>query len=169
MNKLPKAMLVVILASVLMGLPMLACSTQDTKADDMAPDFQLYNLEGELVSLSDFRGSPVILNFWATWCGPCISEIPYLQQVHEEWSDKGVVLLAVNMGESPSEVEQFVGGNNLSFPVLLDVRQEVAQMYGIRYIPSTFFIDKDGLAQAGRVGPFPNKQAIESEIIKIMP
>jgi len=143
--------------------------TPGIKVGNLAPDFQLHNLEGKPVSLSDFRGKSVILNFWATWCGPCVFEMPYLQQVYEEYSANGLVLLAVNIDASSSKVTKFLQGHNLSLPVLLDTKQNVARRYNTRYIPTTFFIDKDGIIQVVKVGAFPNKEAIEGDIDKIMP
>jgi len=168
MHKLLKVILVITLAT---GLVIVSCSsnsTQGAKVGDLAPDFQFYNPEGKPVSLSDLRGKPVMLNFWATWCGPCVSEMPYIQQVYEEWSAKGLMLLAINIGGTPSQVEEFLRNHNLSLPVLLDTKQVIARKYGIWAIPTTFFIDKDGIIQSVRVGAFPNKEAIESELNKIM-
>jgi peroxiredoxin len=143
--------------------------TTGTQAGNLAPSFQLNDLEGKTVSLGDLRGKPVILNFWATWCRPCVDEMPYLQQVREEWSAKGVMLLAINIDASSSEVSQFLQTHKLSLSVLLGYKADVAGRYNIRYIPTTFFIDKDGIIQAVKVGAFPNKEAIEGELDKIMP
>lgn len=134
-----------------------------------APDFQFQSPEGQATSLGNLRGKPVILNFWATWCYPCVYEMPYLQQVHEEWAAEGLVLLAINIGGTSSQVKHFLQSHNLSLPVLLDTKQDVARRYGIQYIPTTFFIDKDGVIKAVRVGAFPNKEAIESDLNEIMP
>ena len=143
--------------------------TQGTQVGNLAPDFQLLNLDGKPVSLSDLQGKPVILNFWATWCRPCVSEMPYIQEIYEEWSGKGLMLLTINLGESSSKVEKFLQSNNLSLPVLLDAKQDVALKYSIQYIPTTFFIDKDGIIQAKKIGSFLNKQEIETNLNKIMP
>ena len=161
--------MLLVMALVLSGLIMSSCSTQDTERDNLAPEFQLNDLEGKLVFLRNFRGKAVMLNFWATRCGSCVYEMPYLQQVYEEWSTKGLVLLAINIGESSSQVKKFLQRYNLSLPVLLDTNQEVARKYNIQYIPTTFFIDKHGLVQATKIGAFRNKKAIEDYINKIMP
>jgi len=142
--------------------------TEGTKVGNLAPDFQLQNLDGKPASLSELRGKPVILNFWATWCGPCVNEMPYLQQVCEEWSAKGVMLLAINIDASSSEASQFLQAHELSLSVLLGAKADVAARYNIRYIPTTFFIDKDGIIQAVKVGAFPNKEAIEADLNRIM-
>ena len=106
---------------------------------------------------------------WATWCPPCREEMPYMQQIHEEWSGRGLVLLAIDVGESPAQVESFMQSHNLSLPVLLDTKKNVAQKYNISGIPTTFFIDKDGVIQEKIIGAFPNKGAIEKHLSKIIP
>lgn len=169
MNKRLIAILVMILTS---GLLIIGCATGSepiAAVSEAAPDFQLQNLDGQPISLSDFKGKPVLINFWATWCGPCVSEMPYIQEIHEEWPDKGLVVLAINIGDSSSEVEQFLQNHNLSLPVLLDTKKVVAQRYSIRAIPTTFFLDKDGMIQVKVIGAFPNKAAIESRLSEIMP
>ena len=145
------------------------CSAQVPQVGKLAPDFQLPNLEGQYISLSDFRGEPVLVNFWASWCPYCRYEMPFIQEVYEEWSASGLVVLAINKGESLSTVEDFMQSYNLSFPALLDINQDVALEYSIRSIPTTFFIDKDGIIQAIKVGPFLSKAEIENSLSKIIP
>lgn len=144
-------------------------STQAPLVGSQAPNFKLPNLDGKSVSLSDFRGKPVLLNFWATWCSPCRDEMPYLQEVYQEWSGKGVVVIAINLGEDLSKVKGFWQSHKLSLPVLLDIGENVAQNYDIRAIPTTFFIDKDSVIQDKVIGAFPNKAQIEKRLAKIMP
>ena len=133
-----------------------------------APDFQLSTPDGQPVSLSHLKGKPVLINFWATWCGPCRMEMPYLQQVYDEWRGKGLVLLAINIGESPSQVAEFMQSQGLSLPVLLDGEENIAVMYNVRAIPTTFFIDGDGIIQDMKVGAFQNKAEIESSLSKLV-
>ncbi len=134
-----------------------------------APDFTLLDLNGQPVSLSSLIGKPVLINFWATWCPPCRYEMPFIQEIHEEWADKGLVVLAINVGEDSSTVSDFIQENNYSLPVLLDTDQRAAFEYGIRYFPTTFFIDKDGIIQAIKVGAFLGKAEIEGKLGKIIP
>ncbi len=143
--------------------------TQGTKIGNLAPDFQLQDLEGKPVSLSNLRGKPVMLNFWATWCYPCVFEMPYLQEVYEEWSAKGLVLLAINIDGTSSQVTEFLDSHNLSLPVLLGAKTDVSGRYNIQYIPTTFFIDRDGTIRFIKLGAFPSKEAIEDDLNKIMP
>jgi len=168
MNKRLKVILLIILVS---GLLITGCAGESNQVAGVgmpAPNFQLKNLDGQSVSLSDLQGKPVLINFWTTWCSPCVYEMPYLQQVYEEWSDKGLMVLTINIGESSAQVEAFMQSHDLSLPVLLDTKQDAAQAYNIQYIPSTFFIDKDGIIQEKRVGAFPNKIAIEEKLSKII-
>ncbi|RAZ79320.1 thiol-disulfide oxidoreductase ResA [Planococcus halotolerans] len=111
---------------------------------DDAPDFQLINLEGETVKLSDYRGQGVLLNFWATYCPPCKKEMPYMQNQYELFKEKGVTILAVDVAEPQPVVEKFVGEYGLTFPVLLDLNQETTDLYDVAAIPVSFLIDENG-------------------------
>ncbi|RSL29835.1 thiol-disulfide oxidoreductase ResA [Salibacterium salarium] len=111
---------------------------------DIAPNFQLETLEGETVELNDYRGQGVFLNFWGTYCPPCEEEMPYMDNQYQEYKDKGVEILAVNVGESDLAVERFVDRHNLSFPIPMDEDKAVLDSYGIGPLPTTFLINKDG-------------------------
>ena len=168
MNKIAKVILVIILVP---GLLITGCSDNPNQVAQVgmpAPNFQLKNLNGQSVSLSDLQGKPIVINFWATWCSPCTYEMPYLQQIYDEESAKGLLVLAINIGESSAKVRQFIESNDFSFPVLLDTKRDVAQDYNIQYIPSTFFIDKYGIIQEKIIGAFPSKIAIEENLSKII-
>jgi thiol-disulfide isomerase/thioredoxin len=95
--------------------------------------------------------------------------MPYLEQIYEEWSDKGLVMLAVDVGESASQVRQYMQSNTISLLVLLDTSQVVTQTYNITGYPTTFFIDKDGIIQEKVVGAFQDKESIEQCLSKIIP
>jgi thiol-disulfide isomerase/thioredoxin len=144
-------------------------TVEGSQAGNLAPDFALQDLEGQTVTLSDLRGSPVMLNFWATWCGPCRHEMPFIQQIYEEWLDKGLVLLTINLRETPAKVEEFMQSNGLSFPALLDRDGSVSLEYNVSGIPTTFFIDKDGIIQEKRIGSFSSAAEIEDYLNEIMP
>jgi len=151
-------------------LPQVVAVPQAVEAPQVgepAPDFQIISSNGQPGSLSDFHGKPVLINFWATWCSPCRSEMPYIQQVYEEWSGQGLVVLAINIGESSSQVERFIQAYNLSFPVLLDMAGKVAEQYNIRYIPTTYFVDGSGIIRDIRIGPFSSAAEIEDILTKI--
>jgi peroxiredoxin len=138
---------------------------QGLQAGDPAPDFQFQNAGGQAISLSDFRGKPVMLNFWATWCGYCKIEMPYIQQVYDEWQEKGLVLLAIDLVEDADVVAEFIQEQGIPFPVLLDREGKVTIQYfkGMdASIPRTFFIDKNGILQYIQTGAFSSKEEIES-------
>lgn len=119
-----------------------------------APDFTLNTLQDESITLSDLRGQAVVVNLWASWCPPCKAEMPALQRVYEEYSTEGVAILAVNATNQDDlrAAEKFVKDNGLSFPVLLDIDGNVSRLYGLRSLPTTFFIDPNGKIQEVVVG-----------------
>ena len=129
----------------------------------MAPDFQLQNLDGETVTLSGLRGTPVMLNFWATWCPPCRGEMPFIQEAYQNpaWKESGVKIMAVNIGESQEDVQDFMDTLALSFPVLLDKQQNVAKSYNVGAIPTTFFIDEEGMIKYVKIGAFRNVSELD--------
>jgi peroxiredoxin len=117
----------------------------------LAPEIELQNIKGETVRLSDLRGQVVLVNFWATWCGPCRLEMPDIQESFEQYSP-GFTVLAVNNGESSSEVEGFVQELGLTFHVLLDPGLEVPEDYLVRGLPSSYFVDQDGVVRIVHIG-----------------
>lgn len=108
-----------------------------------APDFELKTLTGETVKLSDLKGKKVMLNFWATWCGPCKAEMPEMEQFSKQIGDD-IVILAVNI-DPQLDVKGFVDENKITFPILLDTDDKVNETYQIMAIPTTFFIDSKGI------------------------
>jgi len=136
---------------------------------DAAPDFQLQDIEGQTVTLGNLTGYPVMINFWASWCGPCRHEMPFIQQIYEDWQGEGVILLSINLKETYSVATQFMEDNELSFPVLLDADGSVGLDYNVGGIPTTFFIDEYGIIQAKKLGSFNSVTEIESLLAKIIP
>ncbi len=174
MKKLLNIILVLLIVSAAFsGVLLAGCtgsgSEYGPEIGKLAPDFTLNGLDGQEVSLRGFRGRPVLLNFWATWCGPCQMEMPLLQAVHEKWAGTGLVLLAVNLQEDPVSVREFVESAGYTFPVLLSPGNDVSLAYNIRGIPATFFVDADGVIRDMKIGAFFNLGEIESKLVKIMP
>nr|WP_182199949.1 redoxin domain-containing protein [Paraliobacillus salinarum] len=123
-----------------------------------APDFTLETLSGDQVSLSDYRGKKVMLNFWATWCPPCRAEMPAMQNFY---TDNDVEVLAVNLISTETakqDVVDFVDSFGLTFSILLDEGNQVALAYGIRPIPTTYMIDTNGVIQKKSFGPMNQEQ-----------
>lgn len=111
-----------------------------------APDFELTDLDGETVRLSDLQGKPVLLVFGATWCPPCRAEAPLVQEVHEDHPE--MIVIWVDMEETASTVRTYVKKAGLTHRVLLDTSGRVAELYHIYAIPTSFFIDSDGILRA---------------------
>lgn len=142
----------------------------------LAPDFTLTDLEGNSVTLSDFRGKVVFLNFWTQWCPSCRAEMPEIEAVYQEYKSQDVVVIGVDIllweifrGYDESEVRQYVqqGGYNWTF--VLDTTGEVSTNYGITAIPSSFFLDREGIIKTMKVDGRPmTKRAIESRLAEAM-
>jgi peroxiredoxin len=120
--------------------------------DHLAPDFEASDLDGVRFSLSDFRGRPVVINFWATWCTSCLAELPELKALLAERQEDDLAVVAVNVGESPQRARDFIDFLEASFDVALDPSLTVADAYGVYGLPVSVFLDRDGVVRARYVG-----------------
>ncbi|MFT5194623.1 MAG: thiol-disulfide isomerase/thioredoxin [Cellvibrionaceae bacterium] len=111
---------------------------------NLAPDFTLTTLDGDQIQLTQLRGKPVIINFWATWCGPCRQETPQFQSFHERFGDE-VILLGINQHEELAQINSFVSEFGMTYPVLLDVDGSVYDDYQVFGLPTTWFVNPDGV------------------------
>jgi len=119
-----------------------------------APNFTLPGLDGQKVSLTDYKGKVVLLNIWATWCAPCVAEMPSMQKLYQELKDEGFELLAVSVDETGTEaVAPFMKKHKLDFPVLLDTAGDIKSLYQVTGIPESFIIGKDGIIVEKIIGP----------------
>jgi cytochrome c biogenesis protein CcmG/thiol:disulfide interchange protein DsbE len=119
---------------------------------DRAAGFTVTTPAGESIALDDYRGSVILLNFWATWCGPCREEMPAFQAAYEARKDDGLVVLAVNYQQKAADVTPFVEELGLTFPVALDPSLKVATLYRVRGLPMSLVIDREGLVRVRHVG-----------------
>lgn len=120
----------------------------------LAPDFELKTPTGETIRLSDLRGQAVLVNLWATWCPPCRAEMQSIETVYDEYKDRGFIVLAVNMTyqDSALDVMPFVNQQGLTFPILLDETGEMASAYQLKSLPSSYFINRDGIINEVVIG-----------------
>jgi peroxiredoxin len=141
------------------GLPKRAAFTGEIRLDQppiapeidaIAPDFELTNSQGNTIRLSDLRGQTVVLNFWATWCGPCALEMPILQSI---FNSQHAAVLAVNLGETPGTIHTWQQEQELTYDLLVDEQQQVAALYRLRGQPSTYVISPDGIIKTIFFGP----------------
>lgn len=110
----------------------------------VAPDFNLVDLDGVQHKLTDYRGKPVIINFWATWCPPCREELPSMNRAWQKVKDEGIAMIAINVGESEEDIFVFNGDYPIDFTVLLDTSSEVIETWGVKGLPTTFVLNSKG-------------------------
>jgi peroxiredoxin len=110
-----------------------------------APNFTLPSRDGKTVSLADLKGQVVMVNFWATWCGPCRKEMPHLEALHQRYSSLGFTLLGVNVENDPAGAKKWLEDNGpVTFPILLDTKNQVSKLYKVNTMPSTVLVGRDG-------------------------
>jgi thiol-disulfide isomerase/thioredoxin len=126
----------------------------------LAPDFELQTLTGETLKLRELQGKPLLVNFWATWCAPCVIEMPIFQQFYDVHNNE-LQVLAVNADESIIDVRTFVEDQKLTYPILLDPGGKVQELYRMRGYPTTVFIDANGIIQVIHIGTLSEKQVEE--------
>ena len=119
----------------------------------VAEDFTLRTPTGDSFRLGEQRGKAVLVNFWATWCAPCREEMPAMERLYQRHRDHGLVLVAISLDADPAVVPPYVKESKLTFPIALDPRAEVANKYGVRALPSSFVVDREGFMAALALGP----------------
>jgi len=126
------------------SIAILGVASLATASDSLAPDFTLPGKAGEAVSLAKLKGQVVMLNFWASWCGPCRTEMPLMDQIYKKYSAAGFVLLGVNVDSDSSDAQKFLSQVPVSFPIAYDRDNKVSKIYEVAAMPSTIFIDRKG-------------------------
>ena len=168
-----KKMICLLLLAVLL---LAGCGTKDASPDiteasqpaadatqpaSVLTDFTAFDTNSDPVKLSDYLGKPIVLNFWASWCGPCKSEMPAFQKAYEEFGDQ-VQFVMVNVGETTDEAEAFLAATDYTFPVLFDVNGQAAYAYQLSAIPASFFIGADGKLVYSHVGAMSESDLLEA-------
>jgi peroxiredoxin len=154
-----------ILASTLL-LAVLAGPATATGPASAAPDFALPARDGGELRLSDLRGQVVMINFWATWCGPCRQEMPLLQQIHAKYEPLGFTMLGVNVEPDSAAAQTWLKGMPVRFPILFDRKSEVSASFGVEAMPSSVLIDREGRVRHVHRGYKPGDEAVYTDLIR---
>jgi len=148
-----------------LGLLYFALTQTDLASGGMtgspAPDFDLPSLNGHTLSLTHLRGKPILINFWATWCAPCIAELPLLEAAAQR-HDGELVVIGINEGDSFHTVESFVESEALSYSILLDYDTSIGTLYQVNGYPTSIFVDAEGVVRAIYLGEIPAAQLEEN-------
>jgi peroxiredoxin len=136
-----------------------------------APDFSLKTLEGDTITLSSLRGQVVLVNLWASWCAPCRAEMPAIEKVYQRYKEQGFTVLAVNATNQDNleDAQAFVQAHQLSFPILLDLDGSTSRAYQLQALPTSFFIDQDGIIQELVVGGPMSEALLRSQVEALLP
>jgi peroxiredoxin len=156
-----KNMTVLLLVGMLMASPVMA--------KDMigpAPDFTLKSRSGENLKLSEFRGDVVLINFWASWCGPCRQEMPLLDQLYQRYNPIGFTILGINVEENSDQARRLLKEVPVSFPILFDTQNTVSKLYNLVGMPSTMIVDRDGNIRYQHFAYLPGYEKKYEEQIK---
>jgi peroxiredoxin len=159
-----------VLLAALIALPAFdgwSMGSRVPKVGMQAEDFQLADLYGKTQSLSQYRGKIVLVNFWATWCKPCTTEMPAMQKIYDKLRDKGFVVLAVNELEDDAKVREHIKQYGHTFPVLMDHDNKVANQFGVFGLPVSVFIDEKGVIQEYIKGGLLTEQKIDETVARI--
>jgi peroxiredoxin len=154
----------IFIVSMLLVLPGMAAAGADLK--QVAPGFTLKSYTGKNIKLSELRGQVVLLNFWASWCGPCRQEMPLLGKIHEKYKSMGFTVLAVNVEEDAKPAISIIQKTNIKFPVLFDSENSVSKLYKVSAMPSTVIIDRDGNMRYLHEGYKPGDEEKYKEWVK---
>ncbi|MFX3633526.1 MAG: redoxin domain-containing protein [Candidatus Pristimantibacillus sp.] len=137
------------------------------KVGGTPPDFSLVDLEGNTHQLSDYKGKAVVINFWGTFCPPCVKEMPEFERQFIKWKDDGLEILAINLSEDTLTVNNFVRRFDLHYPILRDVNRKTERNYGLRSYPTTFFVKPDGTIMDITVGGM-TEQSIDERVDQLL-
>lgn len=143
MNKTLSTMLVTGTTVIALSLASMSAFAKPASGE-LSPDFTLKSKDGGNIKLSEQRGNIVLVNFWASWCGPCREELPAFEELYQEYQDMGVEILAVNVDDEAEKADVLLQDIEVSFPVLYDTSGEVSELYDVSAMPTTVLVDRDG-------------------------
>ncbi len=151
-DKVTPIVIGLVLLALLLGMREPGGRTESPQAGEEAPNFA-FELNGQQRELRDLRGQVVLVNFWATWCPPCVTEIPSLERLHRRLGSKGLVILAISVDEDPVEYGNFLRSNNITFATVRDPEKRISNQYGTFMYPETYVIDRQGRLVRKIIGP----------------
>ena len=146
------------LIGVVLCVPLMV---QAVSSQEMAPDFTLKSLEGSNLRLDEYKGQVVLINFWATWCGPCRQELPLLDRIHRRYQDAGFAVLGINVEgvDKTDEARAMISKAGVTFPVLVDEGQKISELYALEAMPTSVVVDRDGVVRYVHLGYKPGDEA----------
>ncbi len=150
---------------LILGVSMFLVGGVQAEAEK-APNFTLKSRDGKNIKLSELRGQVVLVNFWASWCGPCRQEMPILEKLYKKYKSLGFVILGVNVDDKPEQAESLLKLIDVSFPVVFDTDKKVSEKYKVTAMPSSFFIDRDGKMRSEHKGYLPEYEELYKHEIK---
>jgi thiol-disulfide isomerase/thioredoxin len=151
---------------LLMASFLIAVTVEAGEISGPAPDFTLKSNSGKNLKLSEYRGKVVLINFWASWCGPCRQEMPLLDKLHQKYASYGFTVLGVNVEEDSAAAEKVLKDITVSFPVLFDNRNSASKTYNVSAMPSTILVDRDGNMRYLHKGYKPGDEASYRKWVK---
>lgn len=156
------------LGLVIISLVSLVACTKSEETQ-YAPDFTLQSIDGPTVNLNDFLGRPMMLTFWRINCSACQFQMPFTEALYNNSSIRSLTVLTINVGDRAVDVKDYMASRGITYPVLLDTQGKVAKVYGIVGVPTTYFIDGQGILKAYHIGAFQSAKAMESAVRDVFP
>lgn len=144
--------------------PLIEPSSGPFKIGSAAPEIRVLAMDGKTLNLSDFRGKPVVINFWASWCGPCTAEMKAIEAVYQKHKNDDIVILAINQGESEETIKGYGELWKLNFRLTRDANQEAGSIYKVQALPTTVFVDKQGNIHEYHIGGPMTQEFLEKRV-----